>query len=379
MSKRIVIKIGSRLLTSESGKLSVDQLNSYVRAVSSLHQDGHEIILVSSGSIAAGFEKLGYSSRPSRTKDRQACAAVGQGLLIEAYTRAFASHDITAAQILLTRRDFTQRDAYNNALSTIELLLEKKVVPVINENDSIAVEELNYGDNDILAALLSGLLQADHLFLLTDTPGLFSADPTRDSNAKHIACVEAITPEIEALGGESSSGLGSGGMRSKLRAAKRALSLGVKVFIGTLDRSGDNAGQAILSGAGKGTHFGSPELGGLKRKKQWLAFHAEALGTIHIDNGAMSALVEDGRSLLPAGVISCTGTFQSGDVIEVRNEAGKVLGKGTSRYTSDEILRSRGKSTSDVKTLLGDEYSVLIHRDDWVCLYGLLKPGGDNG
>lgn len=368
MKQRIVVKIGSRLLTEDSGRLSPPRLHRYVDALSELKNAGHDVILVTSAAIAAGFERLGYSSRPSTTSERQACAAVGQGLLIEQYSQAFQRHNIPVGQVLLSRNDFTVRDSYNNALATLEKLLERGAIPIINENDTVAVEEINFGDNDILAALLSGLLHAHHLILLTDTDGLYDKDPMKDPAAVRIERVPDVTPEIEAMAGESSSGLGTGGMRSKIISAKRALSLGVEVFIGSASFDGTLSLVRVLAEEGSGTHFGSPRGNAIKRKRQWLAFHAESSGEIYIDKGATAALLKNQKSLLPAGVTQVKGVFSSGDVIEVKVGNGGIIGRGVVLYSSAELEQACGLSTAEVKAKLGEEFSEVIHRDNWVTL-----------
>ncbi len=367
MKNRIVVKIGSSLLAEENGKLSLVSLTRHVDSLATLHEAGHEIILVSSGAVAAGFEALGFESRPETVQARQASAAIGQGKLIEAYSRSFSHYGKTVAQILLTRRDFSVRESYNNALATLELLLEKNTIPIVNENDSIVRKDNTFQDNDMLAALVASLVHADRLIILTSSDGLLSADPAKDPEAKLIEQVPEIDESILALAGDSRSSLGSGGMRSKLLATKLALSMGVQVFIGNGLEPRRDFHLAVLDGSQKGTRFGDSSASTLNRKKQWIAFHSEIKGSLVIDDGACKALLEDGKSLLPVGVSSFEGHFEKGDVLEVRNQNGESLGKGVSQYSVEELSKVAGKKLQEIADLLKEEKAPeLIHRDSWV-------------
>jgi len=368
MKQRIVIKIGSSLLTEPSGRLSHTKLQAHAAAIAAAYQAGHETVLVTSGAIAAGFEQLGFASRPEGIVARQACAAVGQGLLIKAYSESFQARGVTTAQVLLARRDFAVRDSYNNALNALSFLLERGIVPIINENDTTAVEELSFGDNDFLAALVSALLHADLCIIFTDTAGLYDSDPSRNENARPIPRVEEITPEILAMTGGSGTKVGTGGMRAKLRAADFALSMGTEMFIG--DGRGDEESKVldVLSGAGRGTYFAAPKNGLLKRKKQWIAFHSPVQGTVCIDPGAVKAMVEEGRSLLPAGIIEVRGGFGAGVVVEVLAQDGSLIGKGIVNYPAEQLREVMGRSTEFARQRLDVNRVEVIHRDDWVSL-----------
>jgi len=332
--KRIVVKIGSSSLTNQMGIIDHEKLSDHVEALATLRSSGHEVLLVSSGAVAAGFARLGYPTRPVTLKGKQAAAAVGQSLLIQSYIEKFSEFEITPAQILLTRQDFSKRDRYQNAFATITELLERGILPIINENDTVSVEELTFGDNDMLSALVSGLVHADQLIILTDINGLYDANPKENPLARRVDLLETVTPEMLGVAGGSGSSVGTGGMKSKLLAAKTALSLGVKVFIGK--GSGRNKLIKIISGEGDGTYIGSEVLGTINTKRQWIAFHSEVAGKLYVDEGAVHALVSNGRSLLPAGIYKIEGTFKKGDVVEVYGP-NEMIGKGEVTYSSKQL------------------------------------------
>ncbi len=364
---RIVVKIGSSSLTNLTEGLSLEKLENHVAALANLRHAGHEVILVSSGAVAAGFTALGYPTRPVTLEGKQAAAAVGQGLLIQAYNDCLRRHGLTGAQILLTRNDFSKRHRYHNAYGALNVLLKRGIVPIINENDTVSVDELTFGDNDMLSALVAALLHADGLIILTDTDGLYTANPHLYPEAKKIERVNEITPEIEEIAGDSGTAVGTGGMRSKISAAKLALSLGIDVFIGT--GSGDDKLLAILNGNGAGTYFSNDIKGTLKSRKQWIAFHAESSGKIKIDDGAVKAMLEGHKSLLPSGVVEIQGHFKPGQVIEVWNTHGHLIGKGEVNYSAEQLALVKGKSTSVSREMLRIERAEVIHRDNWVTLY----------
>lgn len=368
--QRILIKIGSSSLSNTNGGLCKEKLNAYVDMIADLKQKGHEIIIVSSGSVAAGFKLLGYSVRPSKVEGKQAAAAVGQGLLIQAYNDAFQKYGYTSAQILITRQDFLNRQQYVNAYNVLTELLKRGTIPIINENDSIAIEELTFGDNDMLGALVAGLIHADQLVIITDINGLYDLDPRNNQNAKKLNHINKITDEIEKLACNTSSSLGTGGMSSKINAVKTALSLGIPAFIGVANNQ--NALEQILNENGDGTYFGSKNLNTIKTRKQWIAFHSETNGKIIIDNGAAIALAEMGKSLLPAGVVGIAGAFSTDQVVEVNTTEGKMIGKGLVKYSSSELLRVIGHSSDDVKSILNIDRSEIIHHDDWITINKIL-------
>lgn len=358
--KRIVVKIGSSSLTNSRGEIDQEKFSDHIQAIAALRQEGHEVILVSSGAVAAGFARLGYPSRPVTLKGKQAAAAVGQSLLIQSYMEQLNQYKIVPAQILLTRNDFSKKERYRNAYATITELLERGILPIINENDTVSVEELTFGDNDMLSALVSGLVHAEQLIILTDINGLYDSNPRKNPNAKRFDYLHEITDDMLAVADGAGSNVGTGGMLSKLIAAKTALSLGVRVFIG--HEKGSQKLLKILEGNGDGTYIGAEVLTSVTNNKQWIALHSEVSGKIYIDKGAEEALLLHGRSLLPAGVYEVNGTFEKGDVVEVFGSTG-LLGKGEVLYSSEEILTVMGKRSEELKQVLTIE---VIHRDRWV-------------
>jgi glutamate 5-kinase len=356
--QRMVVKIGSSSLTNHKGEIDQVKFNDHIEALSQLHQAGHEVIVVSSGAVAAGFAKLGYSSRPLTIKGKQAAAAVGQGLLMQSYIEKFSVHKIVPAQILLTRIDFSNRERYRNAFATLTELLERGILPIINENDTVSVEELTFGDNDMLSALVSGFLHADQLIILTDINGLYESNPHKNPMAKRLSHLEQITDKLLEGAGETGSKIGTGGMKSKLLAAKTANSLGVSVFIGTGE--GPDKLLKILQGAGDGTYITNPDSTKVNNSRQWITLHSESTGKLYVDLGAEEAILYNGKSLLPAGIFKVKGTFLKGDVVEVFGLNG-LLGKGEVSYSSDE-LRNRIENRNQEKVV------EVIHRNRWVQL-----------
>ena len=350
----IVIKIGTSSLTGADASLSPEKIHNIVRQASDLRDAGHSVVIVTSGSIAAGWRKLGYGARPSSVAAKQACAAAGQGLLMEEYTRYFAERGYVSAQLLLTRGDFADKRRYTNAFNALELLIKKGAIPIINENDTVAVEELKLGDNDTLGAYLAAMLHANMLILLTDVDGLYTANPAKDPTAKRIGVVERITPEIESLAGGAGTTNGTGGMATKIRAAKTATRAGVQVFI-TSSRD-ENAIVKAVSGEGIGTLFTAKY--SLKTKLQWMAFYAHAAGNIYVDAGAAEAICEREKSLLPKGIVAVEGDFRRSDVVCVyRCETHEYLGRGIINYSRDELCEIIAGGAA------GTEEA--INRDNW--------------
>ncbi|EMT46494.1 glutamate 5-kinase [Anoxybacillus flavithermus] len=362
--KRIVVKIGSSSLTEKNGTLSEQKLVEHVEALAYMKQLGHDIILISSGAVAAGFGLLGYRSRPKALAAKQAAAAVGQGLLMQKYISAFRSFDIVTGQLLLTRADFYDRERFRNLFATISTLLERGVLPIINENDSIAVEELTFGDNDLLSALVAGFLHADALIILTDINGLYDKHPNHPEAKKYYFLSE-MTDELIEQAGDSGSAVGTGGMKSKLLAAQKALSFGVSVFIGT--GKGKEKLKHILEGKGDGTYIGSPFQEHMQMRKQWIAYHSEVAGAIEIDEGAESAVLHKGKSLLPAGVTNIFGSFQALDVVNVVNKKGEIIARGQVYYAADDLVKVKGFSSEEAKQYSFHHRPEVIHRDNLVC------------
>ncbi|CAM3399149.1 glutamate 5-kinase [Marinicrinis lubricantis] len=362
---RIVVKIGSSSLTSPEGGLNRDKIGYFVRELARLKDKKHQLLFVTSGAVAAGFRSIGYEKRPKVLHEKQASAAVGQALLMQAYQEVFSSLGITTAQILLTRSDFSERKRIHNATMTIEELLKHQVVPIINENDTVSVDELKFGDNDTLSALVANLVKAEQLLIFTDTDGLYTADPRTNPDAKRIERVTEITEDLYRIAGGSGSSVGTGGMRSKIEAARIAMRGGVKVFVGKADQSGDVIQAA--EGNGKGTYFDTV-LHTLPMKKQWLAFHSQPQGRIIVDNGAKAALLTMGKSLLPAGVVEVEGEFHPGDVVEVIGEGRDIIGRGVVNYAAWQLKAAARLSTMEVERRLDVQRIEVIHRDEWISL-----------
>jgi glutamate 5-kinase len=360
-AKLIVLKVGSALLVdSESGNLRRGWLRALCADGAALAGQGHRLIVVSSGAIALGRRKLKLKDGVLKLEESQAAASVGQVQLAEAYADGFAAHDIVASQVLLTLGDTEQRNRYLNARATLKTLLDLGAVPVINENDTVATAEIRYGDNDRLAARVASMMQADLLVLLSDVDGLYTADPTRDATAAHLADVAAITREIEAMAGESVSGFGRGGMASKIAAAKIATAAGCDVLIAK--GKDDRAVEALRQG-GRHTRFRASTTPAQARKR-WIAGVLKPEGALIVDAGAARALL-DGKSLLPAGIRQIDGRFSRGDAVVVRDQQGRELARGLVAYRVEDAERIAGKRSAEIEAILGyrgrDE---MIHRDD---------------
>ncbi|WP_072328891.1 MULTISPECIES: glutamate 5-kinase [unclassified Paenibacillus] len=365
MQQAIVIKIGSSSLTSSEGGLNREQIEFFAGELAALHRRGCPVLLVTSGAVAAGFRELGYPSRPKQLHEKQASASVGQALLMQAYHEAFGRHGIGVGQILLTRSDFVSRKRIHNAQMTLEELLRRGMVPIINENDTVSVDELKFGDNDTLSALVANLVRAQKLVIITDIDGLYNGDPRSNPDARRIDRVSEIDEELYRLAGGSGSAVGTGGMRSKLEAARIAMRGGIPLFIGRVVEPGD----ALLAvdGTGKGTYFDTTAHS-LPMKKQWLGFHSQPQGTVTVDEGAEQALVAGGRSLLPAGVREVEGDFHPGDVIEVVNLAHRTIGRGVVNYAAWQLQAVAGLGTDEVQKRIDVQRIEVIHRDEWITL-----------
>ncbi len=364
-ARRIVVKVGSALLVDpETGRLNVPWLQSLVEDLLRLRQRGQQVILVSSGAIALGRRHLGLARGTLRLDESQAAAAVGQIHLAHAYKEMLEAHAVTVAQVLLTLEDSERRHRYLNARATLESLLSLGALPVINENDTVATAEIRYGDNDRLAARVAQMAAADCLVLLSDVEGLFTADPNRERDARFIQQVRQITPDIEAMAGASASAVGSGGMTTKIMAAKIAVAAGCHMCIAAGHRS--HPVRAIEEGA-RCTWF-VPHATPVTARKQWIAGTLKPAGAIFIDAGAMRALRE-GRSLLPAGVVGVRGQFGRGDTVSVVGADGLEVARGIAAYSDGDATRIAGRKSADIEAILGfrgrDE---LIHRDDLVIL-----------
>ena len=360
-ARRVVVKVGSALLVdSATGSLRREWLQALVADVASLKASGKDVLLVSSGAIALGRRALKLKSGPLRLEESQASAAVGQVRLAQAYVDAFHTHGLEAAQILLTLEDSEDRRRYLNARETLGTLLSLGAVPVINENDTVATAEIRFGDNDRLGARVAEMIDADCLVLLSDVDGLYTANPARDANAKHLAEITTITAEIEAMAEGPASEMSRGGMQSKIAAAKIATAAGAAVIIA--DGRVLSPLNALTQGARHSLFVArtSPAAA----RKRWLGGGLSARGALVIDDGAEKALLS-GKSLLPAGIVSVEGTFDRGDAVIVKSALGRELARGLAAYGADDAKRLVGKRTADIENLLGyrgrDE---MIHRDD---------------
>lgn len=366
MLRRIVVKIGSSSLTSSEGALNRNAVVYFATELAKLIQSGYQPLLVSSGAVAAGFREIGYPERPKLLHEKQAAAAVGQALLMQVYREELAKHGISAAQVLLTRADFQNRKRTGNASMAIEELLQRNVLPIINENDTVSLDELKFGDNDTLSALVANLIRADQLLILTDMAGLYTGDPRKDPTATRISHVPEITGEIYAIAGGAGSSVGTGGMRSKIDAAKIASIGGIPIFVGRIAQEGDLL--AAVLGDGQGTYF-EAHGAAIPRKKQWLGFFSIPIGTLTIDAGAEEAMIHGGCSLLPVGVKAAQGHFQTGDVVEVVNLEGEVLGRGIVNYDTEQLLQILGLPSAEVVKKMDIVHRLeVIHRDEWISL-----------
>jgi glutamate 5-kinase len=363
-SKRLVVKIGSSILVDESkGEIRRDWLEALARDVARLHKKGCEIVLVSSGAIRLGRAQLKLASGGLKLEESQAAAATGQIRLAHAYQEALATHGITVAQVLLTLDDSEERRRYLNARQTMATLVGLKAIPVINENDTVATDEIRFGDNDRLGARVAEMISADTLVLLSDIDGLYTGDPRSDSKAVHIPEIREITPEIEAMAGAAASELSNGGMVTKLMAGRIAMGAGCRMAIS--DGRPVGALGALIDGKAKCSWF-LPEGSPLSARKKWIAGSLKSAGTLVVDDGAVKALAQ-GKSLLPAGVTAIDGEFRRGDVVEVKDKGGKVLARGLVAYAAEDARRIAGHKSREIEKLLGfrgrDE---MVHRDDLV-------------
>ena len=366
MYQRIVVKLGTSVLTGGTPKLDHPHMVELVRQCAELYKQGKDIIICTSGAIAVGRHRLGFPEIPNTVANKQMFAAVGQSRLMQMWERYFEIYGIHVGQILLTRADVTNRKRYLNARDTLQTLLENRIVPVINENDAVATEEIKVGDNDNLSALVSTLAEADLLLLLTDQPGLFTADPRTNPDAQLISEVNKIDETVKALAGGSVSGLGVGGMATKLQAADVARRAGADVVIAA--GSAPNVIARIASGESVGTRFPALE-NPLENRKRWIFAGRKPQGCVVIDAGAAQALLTNGRSLLPAGITAITGAFYRGDTICIKGPDDKELARGIARYSSDDLQQIAGIQSDQIEAKLGYGYGpVVVHRNDLILL-----------
>ncbi len=360
-AKRVVIKIGSNVLTEDNG-LNLKAIRSISRQICRLIDGGIETILVSSGAMASGIRKVGLDKRPDEIPKRQAIAAVGQAGLIMEYEKAFARYHKKVAQILLTGDDLNNRKRYLNARNTLCMLLSWQVVPIINENDTVMTEEIQFGDNDNLAAMITLLMDADILVNLTDIDGLYTKDPRTNSDADFISLVSTIGEDIKKIASDIPGALGTGGMLSKINAAKKVTSAGIPMVIANGGRQ--DVLIKLFSGKDIGTFF-APKKKKLKSRKCWIAFTLKPKGVIKIDDGAAEAILNRGKSLLPSGIVEVEGEFSVGDPVEFKKTDDETLGSGLVNYSSTDIRKIMGLKSSQIKSRLGHKpYDDVIHRDN---------------
>ncbi|MBN2645741.1 MAG: glutamate 5-kinase [Desulfuromonadaceae bacterium] len=361
--RRVVIKIGSAVISDKNG-LNNEQMDRLSDNICQLRQRGYEVVVVSSGSIAAGKKDLGITGRPPTIQLKQAAAAIGQSRLMRSYRSAFRQRGENVAQVLLTRDDLANRRRYLNARNTLMTLLEYGVVPIINENDTVVVDEIRFGDNDNLSSLVSTLVDAGLLIILSDVDGLFDKDPRSHTDARLLHEVERISPEIEAMAGVRETDLGTGGMATKLKAAKRATMNGVATAI-INGLTPDNL-LHFFNGEDVGTFF-IPATARLASRKHWIAFTKKPRGKLFLDDGACRAISQSGKSLLPSGIRGVEGTFDRGDSVCLCDQQGKELARGVTNYTLTELLQIMGKNTSEITTILGYKYGdEVVHRNNLV-------------
>lgn len=364
--KTIVVKFGTSTLTQGSPKLNSPHMMEIVRQIAQLHNDGFRIVIVTSGAIAAGRHYLNHPQLPPTIASKQLLAAVGQSQLIQAWEKLFAIYDIHIGQLLLTRADIEDRERFLNARDTLHALLDNHIIPVINENDAVATAEIKVGDNDNLSALVAILVQAEQLYLLTDQQGLFDSDPRKNPEAKLIPVVEQITDHIRSIAGGSGTNLGTGGMMTKIIAADVATRSGIETIIAPGNHPNVIADLAYEQNIG--TKFIAHLSDRLESRKQWL-FAAPSAGVITVDEGAQNAILEQNKSLLPAGIVNVKGRFSRGEVVKIRTQSGKDIALGMPRYNSDALQLIKGRKSADIENVLGYEYgAVAMHRDDMIIL-----------
>ena len=362
-AKRVVVKLGSNVITAKND-LNMEVIKTISDQISILMSRGMEVILVSSGAMAAGMRKMKMTRRPDEIPKRQAISAIGQSSVMHAYEQSFAKNNILTAQMLLTGDDLTNRKRYLNSRNTLQTLIDWKIVPIINENDTIMVEEIKVGDNDNLAAMITLLMDADFLCILTDIDGLYDKDPRQFPDAKIIPKVEEFQKEIEEFASSIPGALGTGGMLSKIRAAKKVTSAGIPMVI---TRGGtENVLLKLFNGEDLGTYF-VPRERKMASRKCWIAHTVAPKGSVVIDEGAVRAVRQKGKSLLPIGIVSIAGEFEEGDAVDFRTTGNEVIGVGLVNYSSSDIRLIKGLKTSQIKACLGDNHhDEIIHRNNLV-------------
>lgn len=365
-AKRIVVKVGSSLVTNQGAGLDLTALGNWAQQIATLNKHGYEVVLVSSGAIAEGMQRLGWRTRPTSIHELQAAAAVGQMGLVEAYESCFRKHHLRAAQVLLTHADLADRERYLNARATLTTLLSLGVIPIINENDTVVTDEIKFGDNDTLGALVTNLIDADALVILTDQIGLYTADPRKDASATLVREAQAGDAQLELMAGGAGSSIGRGGMITKILAAKRAARSGAHTVIASGHEP--DVLLRLVQGKAIGTLLTAPPLT-LAARKQWLADHLQVTGKLVLDAGAIQALRGEGKSLLPIGVQQVIGEFERGAVVVCISAEGEDIAHGLSNYSANDARRIACHASQEISTLLGyGGDAEIIHRDNLVLL-----------
>jgi glutamate 5-kinase len=364
--RRLVVKVGSGLITAPGQGPDGKRIAALAADIAAVATDKREVALVSSGAIVTGMARLGLPARPRSIPEKQAAAAVGQSALMWHYEQAFKKHDIQVGQVLLTGQDIGDRGRYLNARNTLLTLLDFDVLPIVNENDTVAVDEIKVGDNDNLAALVAHLIDADLVILLTDVDGLYTGDPRRDPTARRLETVEAVTADIRRLVFDAEAGVSVGGMSTKLEAAQKAGASGIPMVIANGREPG--VVTRILKGETVGTYF-QPRDDRLAARKRWIAFAVRPQGRLTVDAGAKKALTERGKSLLPSGLVDVSGDFQAGEVVALAEAEGGDFARGLVNYDANELRKIRGAKTGDIERALGYKgFGEVIHRDNLVVL-----------
>ena len=365
-ARRIVVKVGTSTLTHPNGKLNFSRIEGLVRELADAVNAGKQILLVSSGAVGAGMDRLGWKEKPKTIPEKQAAAAVGQGILMHTYEKLFAEYGQVVAQVLLTREDSVNRRRYANSRNTLLTLLNIGVIPIINENDAVSIDELKIGDNDTLSANVAAIVDADVLIILSDVEGVYSANPQTDPQARLLPEIADVTPEVEAMCGGAGTMRGTGGMLTKMAAARMAMNSGIVMVIASGGR--DGAVQSVLAGKPIGTLF-PPRQNRLQFRKRWLAFGARIKGRLKVDKGCAQALLSNGSSLLAAGVKEVEGNFEQGSTVSILNPEGWEIARGLVNYSTDDVRKIMGAHTHEIAEILGHKpYDEVVHRDNLVLL-----------
>lgn len=365
-NKILVIKIGTSVLTDEKGNLDTDIIKRIAEEVAQIRKRGFEVIMVTSGAIVVGMQLLHLNKRPEYLPELQACAATGQAQLMKIYDGHFRKFGFLTAQVLLTQDDVNNRTRYLNARNTLLVLLEKDTIPIINENDTVSTEEIKFGDNDRLSSLVANLIEADKLIIMSDVDGLYKFDIKDKTKKEILHRVEKITDEIELMAEDQRSRFGVGGMTTKLQAAKMVTNAGIECILVNGKRK--NVLTDILDGKRIGTVFVARQPK-IKARKRWIAYSSKPAGTVRVDSGAKEVLIKKNRSLLPSGIIGCSGRFDVGDTVDIIGENNKEFARGITNYSSSELNKIKGQKTRDIEKILGYKYyDEVIHRDNLVIL-----------